>query len=238
MGLGTYQRNKVEELTSPLIDVSGHEQVRLQYRRWLTVEDGDFDQAEILSGDTQLWTNLASGGRGLDHVDREWRFHDVDLTSAAAQNGGQIQLTYRLTSDGGVQLGGWTLDDFCIVGVEGPTSRCGDGKVDAGEACDDGNTAPGDGCEADCTLPAGPMCGNAIVEAGEQCDDGNGASGDGCEPSCVISSTPDPEEPKLLQDESGCACTAHHAGPSSSASLWIVLAMGIVLVVRRRSSRA
>ena len=28
--------------------------------------------------------------------------------------------------------------------------RCGDGRLDAGEACDDGNTTGGDGCSADC----------------------------------------------------------------------------------------
>jgi uncharacterized protein (TIGR03382 family) len=121
-GFGTYQRNKVEELKSPVIDVSGHQVVRLQYRRWLTVEDADFDQAEILVGDTQLWSNFASadGMGGTNHIDREWRFHDVDLTSVVEQTGAQIQIIYRLTSDDGYQLGGWTIDDFCLMGWDAP----------------------------------------------------------------------------------------------------------------------
>lgn len=35
-------------------------------------------------------------------------------------------------------------DDHC--------PRCGDGKLNGGEACDDGNAVKGDGCEPDCTL--------------------------------------------------------------------------------------
>jgi cysteine-rich repeat protein len=63
--------------------------------------------------------------------------------------------------------------------------RCGNSKLEAGEACDDGNLTDGDGCEADCTLPA---CGNSIVDPGEGCDHGasNGTAGDLCTAGCQL----------------------------------------------------
>ncbi|MBE7452886.1 MAG: DUF4215 domain-containing protein [Kofleriaceae bacterium] len=84
------------------------------------------------------------------HKDREWRFHDVDLTAQAAD--GTVQVTFGLTSDQGLELGGWTLDDVCIVGWSAAFARCGDGSLGATEACDDGNTVDGDGCSATCQL--------------------------------------------------------------------------------------
>src|SRR5262249_24487575 len=60
-------------------------------------------------------------------------------------------------------------------------SRCGDGRVDPGEACDDGNFEGGDGCN-DCKLP---RCGDGVVDPGEECDDGNQDDGDGCTPRCT-----------------------------------------------------
>jgi MYXO-CTERM domain-containing protein len=208
---GTYQRNKIEELVSPEIDVSAHQNVRLQYRRWLTIEDGDFDQGEILIGDARLWSNLASGTGGVHHVDKEWRFHDVDISQAAAQSGGRVKIIYRLTSDDGLQLGGWTIDDFCLVGFEGPKAACGDGKIDFGEACDDGNTTSGDGCEATCVVTTPPMC-----------------PGD---PSCEME-MPEPESPMLEKEDAGCSCSARER---NSGSGWLALIALLALVLVRRS---
>src|SRR5690606_34316617 len=44
---GLYQPDKVNYADSPVIDVGDHAHVRLQYRRWLNVEDGFFDRARI-----------------------------------------------------------------------------------------------------------------------------------------------------------------------------------------------
>jgi len=53
-----------------------------------------------------------------------------------------------------------------------PTTPCGDGVVDAGEACDDGNLAPGDCCGTTCQYEAaGAACG----------DDGTGCTDDLCD---------------------------------------------------------
>ncbi|MEQ9322010.1 MAG: hypothetical protein RIF41_22770, partial [Polyangiaceae bacterium] len=41
---GLYQGDKINAADSPVIDVSGYDNVRLQYRRWFNVEDGFYDR--------------------------------------------------------------------------------------------------------------------------------------------------------------------------------------------------
>jgi MYXO-CTERM domain-containing protein len=183
---GLYQASKSNQVVSPMIDLMGHTtNVRLQYKRWLTIEDGAKDKGEILVDGTQRWINTSTGN---DHTDREWRFHDVDLSADAAD--GKVQITYKMTSDGAGNLGGWNIDDFCIVAARATAPACGDGRVDAGEQCDDGNTHDDDGCSATCQNEAPPTgCGNGMVEPGEQCDDGNTDNGDGCSAACLTEGT-------------------------------------------------
>jgi MYXO-CTERM domain-containing protein len=182
----------VNQVVSPMIDLMGHtSNVRLQYRRWLNVEDSSKDKGIILVDGQQRWINTATGN---DHTDREWRFHDVDLSADAAD--GKVQVTFQLSSDASTNLGGWNVDDFCIVAAHVTTSEpvCGNGTVEAGEECDDNNTTSGDGCSAVCQteLPPGVVCGNSMVEQGEDCDDGNTMGGDGCSASCQNEDTTEP----------------------------------------------
>lgn len=245
---GKYQPGKTNALTGPRIDVQGHTNVRLQYRRWLTVEDGDFDQARITSNGAVVWSNFVTGtGRGsTHHEDKEWRFHDVDL-SATIQDGA-VQVAFVLQSDAGLEFGGWTVDDFCVVAFDEVTT-CGNGQLDGAEACDDGNQVSGDGCENDCSPTARtPACGDGQLDPGEACDDGNLADGDGCQANC--SATPvqmmpdcasDPascapngnDELTQLEGEEGCGCTA--TGSTSMGGSWAVgLLIGLALTFRRR----
>ena len=101
---GQYQPNKQNILRAPTIPSMDFEVVRLQYWRWLTIEDGDFDQADILANGQTVWTNFATGNQGsTHHVDKEWRFQDVDVTDQIEN--GQLELAFRLTTDGGLQIG-------------------------------------------------------------------------------------------------------------------------------------
>ncbi len=165
LGDGRYAGNVTSTITAPMIAVPSFDQVHLQFRRWLTVEDATFDKATIAVNGTTVWTNAMSANQDLDHIDREWRFQDVDVTSYA---GGPMQLSWSLASDMGRELGGWNLDEVCLVGVN-KRAACGDGAIDVDEDCDDGNTAGGDGCSATCldeddggccsagTNPSGPL---------------------------------------------------------------------------------
>ena len=61
--------------------------------------------------------------------------------------------------------------------------RCGNGRLDAGEACDDGNDVDTDGCTSACVVA---RCGDGIRFLGvEACDDGNRVDEDACLNSCA-----------------------------------------------------
>jgi hypothetical protein len=116
--------------------------VRLQYRRWLDVEDHHFDHATITVNGSPKWHNYDShmgDASHTQHRDREWRFQDVDLSDAAQS--GSVTVKLELESDAGLELGGWTVDDFCIVAFDPPKIppiQCAndpcDGDVPKGDA--------------------------------------------------------------------------------------------------------
>jgi hypothetical protein len=116
---GAYQSNVNNWLRSPFIDLSGAATVLLQYRRWLTVEDGLYDQAQIRVNGTLVWQNFA-GSAGNDtnhHQDSAWTKHSLDISALAAGNPA-VQLEFRLITDGGLEFGGWNLDDVALVSEE------------------------------------------------------------------------------------------------------------------------
>ncbi|MBI4879694.1 MAG: M28 family peptidase [Planctomycetes bacterium] len=122
-GLNGKYKAKVENyLESPPIDCTGRTGVLLRYQRWLTVEDGFYDQARIKVNNQTVWTNAKTPGGGAQHtVDKAWTLHEVDV-SALADDNPSVRVRFQLKSDGGLQFGGWTLDDFRLVTV-------GDGTV-------------------------------------------------------------------------------------------------------------
>jgi MYXO-CTERM domain-containing protein len=217
-GLGAdYPANHFSYLAMPEIDFGQYSDVRLQYRRWLAVEDSEFDKARITVDDKQVFINFTAnqGTRSsAHHIDREWRFKDVGITGYGF--GHTVRVQFELTTDQGLQLGGWALDDVCIVANR--NSICGDGVKSKTEQCDDGPAnanVPGS-CRTYCRLPT---CGDAVLDDGEVCDDGEAGSPT-CTPQCL------PLEPA----ESGCCSTGQGAhGAFTLASL-----VGLLLFRRRR----
>jgi len=146
---GDYDRSSASSATSPVIDTTGYTGVHIQYRRWLGSEDAEYDQASITVDGADVWGNLQTSDGDVNHTDREWRFHDVDISAQAAD--GAVQVTFAHQSDQGLELAGWSVDDFCVVAVTaGGGLTCGDGALDDVEECDDGNALDGDGCSATC----------------------------------------------------------------------------------------
>ncbi len=226
--------------TGPVVDLAGYDDVRLHYRRWLSVEDRTFDRAAIRANGEIVWQNLASEQANVHHVDREWRFVDIPLTAALAS--GAVQLMYSLDSDGGLELGGWTVDNLCVIQVV--ESFCGDWMTSGDEECDDGNNEDGDGCDATCMLEDPDPTGDTGDDTGDDDtgDDtgpspdtsaGDGDSLDGT----VSATTPDPsgdgtdstgatEEDDASDDGCGCA-----SGRSPAGALALVV---LVTLHRRR----
>ena len=218
IGLGAdYLPDTTYELALPKLDVGRYSDVRLQFRRWLSVEDSEFDEATISANGKVVWVNASDhigNDSALHHLDREWRFQDVPLSSRF--RGSELNLSFGLTTDGGLEFGGWAIDDLCIVA--NPASICGDGALTGSEECDDAgaNADSPNKCRLDCKRAA---CGDGIVDRGEECDDGEGT--EHCAATC------------LLMDDSGGCCDARG---NSAASM--VLTLGVLgLVLRRRRSR-
>jgi cysteine-rich repeat protein len=150
---GAYTRQTASFVESPEIDLAGHPDARLHLQRWLGIEDGFYDRARLLINGQEVWSNFASATEpqqnGTNHLDKEWRFQDLDLAQFAAD--GKVKLRFELETDEGLQFGGWTLDEICVVvPFAGTPPGCGDGEVAGFEQCDDGNTDGGDGCSATC----------------------------------------------------------------------------------------
>ncbi len=177
---GLYQNSKTNFLQSPDVDVSAFTHIRLQYRRWLNVEDGIFDHATIYANGTQAWQNFNSMNMngGTNHTDREWRFQDVDVDPYVMN--GKVNVKYEIASDQGAQFGGWNVDDFCIVAYV--PAVCGDGTVEGAEECDDHNTVSGDGCSSACLVESAPDAGptHGGADGGGNPDTGDKSGGCGC----------------------------------------------------------
>ena len=232
--------------TGPFIDIEGHTDVRLHYRRWLSVEDGFFDQATISVNDQPLWSNLTTAEANVHHIDREWRFHDLPLHDFLDE--GQVQLRFALDSDGGLELGGWTVDALCVVEVV--ESVCGDGQVGGPEECDDGNTEDGDGCDAACmaeepdptgTTGEGTSDGgldDTATGAGTGVVDDTGQPPGGTETGEVASegSTGEAEQDGPSGSD-GCGCTSGDDPRSAWTGAGLVLLVGASLRRRRSTAR-
>ena len=217
---GQYQADKVNFALSPVVDLQSYSDVRLQYRRWLNVEDGFFDKATIYANDEKIWQNLNSDNgdaSSTHHNDKEWRFHDVAISQFASS--GSVQIKYELASDGGLEMGGWTIDDFCIVASAGAV--CGNGNVDGSEACDDGDdnsdTQP-NACRTSCVRP---VCGDGVVDEGETCDDGNRLNDDECNNACR----------PFSEEEGDCGCRSEPT--KSTAGGYLLLLLMVIVGVRR-----
>ncbi len=218
---GRYEENRLSRLESPTLNVGGYDTVRLQYWRWLQVQDREFDVATIKINGKTAWQNATRGVDpemdDLHHLDHEWVFHDLDITPGVID--GEVNLEFALTSDWQSNFGGWNIDGLCVVGVEAPSAPvCGDGVVDVGEACDDGNVDGGDGCDPSCSIEGETSTGT---------DTSGGETGTTGDDSATTGSMSD--------DEGGCACALGSApnGGGSSAILLVGL-----LALRRRRSRA
>lgn len=104
---GQYKPNVNNWLRSPAIDASGVSSLNLEFERWLTVEDATYDQAQIFVGGQLVWQNTSAG----DTIDSAWTHVNLDVTAQGAGNPALV-VEFRLISDGGLEYGGWNIDDL------------------------------------------------------------------------------------------------------------------------------
>jgi len=111
---GEYTNNTIQFLSLPDRDVSGYERIRLQYRRWLAVEDGFYDHSRLEVNGFVVWENPWTPGGGTHFVDTEWILHD-EYVDALVDEDETLSIVWTLESDQGLEFGGWNIDDVCLV---------------------------------------------------------------------------------------------------------------------------
>ncbi|HEY4240078.1 MAG TPA: hypothetical protein VGM88_09695 [Kofleriaceae bacterium] len=214
---GDYAASSSSYLASPKISTGNYSDVHVQYRRWLAVEDSQFDQARITANGEEIWVNATQNlgdSSSLQHIDKEWRFIDVPVNFHT--HGHDVTIGWDLTSDGGLQFGGWSIDDVCIVA--NPNAICGDGAVESPESCDAGSANSDDAgtpqhtCRSWCQLAT---CGDGIVDVGEECDTGSDTNTN-CSATCTLS-----VPPKLV----GC---------DAAGGAGLLVGLGALVLRRRR----
>lgn len=109
---GLYKASVENYIETPSANASGHTGVRVRFRRWLTVESGQYDQAEVYANNSKLWSNPLL----TDLLDSSWTLQD--LAAPAADNAANFRVRWRLVSDPGLQYGGWNFDDVEVYSLE------------------------------------------------------------------------------------------------------------------------
>ena len=116
---GEYSNNNLQYLQSPTVDVTDPGlMLLLTYRRYLTVEDALYDQATLYVDGAAAWSNLATSGGTTHTLDGDWWLHELPLSEAVSADDSAVQFTWTLQSDAGLEFGGWTVDDVCVVQLD------------------------------------------------------------------------------------------------------------------------
>lgn len=121
---GDYANKMAEShLTSTALDCTGRYGLRLQFWRWLGVEQPSYDHAYVrASRDGVHWTPLWENSTTI--TDAAWTFMDLDI-SAIADNQPTVYLRWTMgATDAGWRYCGWNIDDIEVNGFtasSGPT---------------------------------------------------------------------------------------------------------------------
>lgn len=165
---GDYQPNVNNFLLSPPIDLSGAVGSKLSFNRWLTVEEGIFDRATISVNGTQVFANPLNGHL----LDNAWTPVEIDISSVA-DGIANTQVEFRLVSDGGLEFGGWNIDDFEILTSDPTPTACQPTNYGAGTAgvagvplLDSGGVQSQLGTMFQAKIKNGPPNGTAILGVG------------------------------------------------------------------------
>lgn len=121
-GEGQYLPNNQQYARSAPVSLDGAwpAMTLLSYQRFLTVEDGRYDQATLElrseAGAFTLWQNASTERGESNALDTDWTLHELDL--APYLSGGPVDFSWTLTSDPGLEFGGWNLDSVCVFTLD------------------------------------------------------------------------------------------------------------------------
>ncbi len=117
---GEYQNDRHNRLLSPTISIAPYPDLVLQYRRWLTVEDGFYDQALVMAEGGEIWANHATSFAIGDENTEDDRWVLATHAFQDANLDGLLDLSWELVSDGGLTFGGWNIDDVAVLAPDTP----------------------------------------------------------------------------------------------------------------------
>ncbi|NNF66289.1 MAG: hypothetical protein HKM98_02155, partial [Gammaproteobacteria bacterium] len=119
---GNYFNNSSVALTSPVIDVSGSQGVRLEFASFCETESSyDYCVLEINAGGS--WDEIAR----YDGIDSSWQDLQFELPQLA--NSTAFSFRFRLETDVSIVENGWHVDDI-RVRTAGPQCLSADADVD------------------------------------------------------------------------------------------------------------
>jgi hypothetical protein len=120
---GAYSNSVSNYLRSPAINCATAVGSVLRFKRWLMVEEGQFDQATIKVNGNVVWSNPAVG----DLIDSSWVDAEVDIAQYADGNPA-VTIEFGLVTDAGLTYGGWNIDDVEVLFLTGgcglPNTYC------------------------------------------------------------------------------------------------------------------
>lgn len=116
---GQYRANVSNWLRSPAINCTQASGSILAFKRWLSVENSTFDFARIKVNGQQVWVNPL----GTNIQETQWNDFEVDI-SAQADGNPAVQIEWSLVTDGGLELGGWAIDDVTIKSFDPTPTAC------------------------------------------------------------------------------------------------------------------
>ena len=115
---GAYAANVHAYLRTPVTNCTGATNVRLRFRRWLSVQGSNSDQARILVNGQQVFINPTA-----NFNDAGWVQQEIFL-GAIANNNPSVQVEWRIRSNGTTNYGGWNIDDVQILWIDVPVPPC------------------------------------------------------------------------------------------------------------------
>ncbi len=135
-----YGPNNRQYLQSPPLSVEEPgPMLLLSSWRWLTVEDGIYDQAKIYVNQQVVWENPSTEGGSFHTLDGAWTHQEIEL-GELLDDKGQLELAWSLRSDQGLEYGGWALDKVCVVQLADVPGHYRARDLEASDDQDDGVT--------------------------------------------------------------------------------------------------
>lgn len=111
---GQYVTNEENYLMTPPLNCFVHNNVVIQFYRWLNVEGPAYDQAYVeisTSGTSGPWTVVWQNPTTI--TDNAWTFVQIDLHQWADYHS-NVYVRFRLKTDGQHNYAGWNIDDIVV----------------------------------------------------------------------------------------------------------------------------